>query len=361
MFLPWGDRYSLDSKWTQNLEANNSYSSMAGAAYMLQVAFVYSFSALLKNSPEWNSQGTALYYALSLDQMVLPLGKLIYPYPVLLKYITLSVYYIELLAPLLFFIPIYTSFFRMIGALIIIGFHLGISLTLFVGLFFLIGIVTTFGLFPTPVMNWIDKKTYRIKSSITENILPPLNSLKEYLLERIIIKFRFTNSKYFEGVETFLVSFFLIFVIAWNLQNAGLIKNVTSPLTGMATFLRIDQNWGMFAPSVFKDDGWYILEGTTSQNKKIDLNRDGQTVTYIKPKRVVTLFKNDRWRKYSENYLFVSNNYLRPYYSEMVFRNWNEDHPEMQIKKLEIIYMKEVSQPDYKLAKPSREVLAITQ
>jgi hypothetical protein len=70
----------------------------------------------------------------------------------------------------------------------------------------------------------------------------------------------------------------------------------------------------MFAPAVFKDDGWYILEGTTTTGKVIDLNHGGAPVTYQKPASVVSLFKNDRWRKYSENYLFVNNSWMRPYY-----------------------------------------------
>ena len=154
------------------------------------------------------------------------------------------------------------------------------------------------------------------------------------------------------------VIFFLLFVVAWNLQNVEAVSNVTDKVNWLGLIPRVDQNWGMFSPGVFKDDGWYVLEGTTMSNEKIDLNRNGDPLTYEKPERVVALFSNDRWRKFSENYLFVSNGYLRPYYADMMLREWNESNPDKKIKKLEVIYMKEVTAPDYRHVRPTREVLS---
>lgn len=154
IFLPWGNYYSFDGR----AESKNkiTYLGTAGFAYMLLIFSLYAFSVTLKNSPEWKEEGTAVYYALSLDQMVQPLGKRIYPYPELLKALTYCVYYTELLVPFFFFIPIYNSFFRTAGVLILALFHLGIGLTLFVGLFFLIGIITLIGLLPERAMDKID-------------------------------------------------------------------------------------------------------------------------------------------------------------------------------------------------------------
>jgi hypothetical protein len=125
----------------------------------------------------------------------------------------------------------------------------------------------------------------------------------------------------------------------------------------VGTLLRIDQYWGMFAPAVFKDDGWYVLEGTTTQNRIVDLNQKGREATYAKPPSVVALFKNDRWRKYSENYLFVHNSFMRPYFCNYLLRRWNEDHPQEPVTTLNIVYMKEVTLPDYQVSPPKREVL----
>lgn len=359
MFLPWGARYSVDSMGKEDLQADHSYCGMAGVAYMLQVGFVYFFSAMLKTSPEWRADGTAIYYALSLDQMRLPLGDLIYPYPGLLKWMTFSVFYMELFVMFLFFMPVYTTFFRTLGVIAIISLHLGIAGTLFVGLFFIIGIITTFGMFPPSWMDWIDRKISRIGVACRNGITKARIKAAELVHCQLAFEVKKVNRQAVTVARELLILFFLLFVVAWNLQSINAIDNVTDKVKWAGLLPRISQNWGMFSPGVFKDDGWYVLEGTTMDNEKIDINRNGEPLSYEKPERVVALFSNDRWRKFSENYLFVSNAYLRPYYADMLLRRWNEEHPEQQIKKLEVIYMKEVTAPDYKPVRPMREVLSV--
>ena len=358
MFLPWGARYSIDSMGKEELQTDHKYCGMAGVAYMLQVGFVYFFSALLKTSPEWRTEGTAIYYALSLDQMRLPIGDLIYPYPELLKWMTFSVYYLELFVMFLFFIPVYTTFFRSLAVLLIIALHTGISGTLFVGLFFIIGIITTFGMFPPRWMDWIDRKTSRVSAACRNGITKARAKICELVDCSFSLQVKKMNRQALSAVREVTVLFFLLFVVAWNLQNVEAISNITGKVNWAGLLPRVDQNWGMFSPGVFKDDGWYVLEGTTMNNEKIDLNRDGDPLTYEKPERVVALFSNDRWRKFSENYLFVSNGYLRPYYADFILTTWNKENPDRKIKKLEVIYMKEVSAPDYKPVRPVREVLS---
>ncbi|MDQ3289744.1 MAG: HTTM domain-containing protein, partial [Bacteroidota bacterium] len=158
MFLPWGRFYSLDAKRANDPNRSHLHFSPASAAYVVQIMLVYVCTALLKNSPEWHTTGQALYYALSLDQVLLPGGKLLYPHPDLLQFLTLSTYYIELYLPLALLIPVYTSFFRLLVVGVLTGFHLGISVTLFVGLFYLINWVSFLGLLPPPALNWFEAK-----------------------------------------------------------------------------------------------------------------------------------------------------------------------------------------------------------
>jgi hypothetical protein len=59
-------------------------------------------------------------------------------------------------------------------------------------------------------------------------------------------------------------------------------------------------------------------------------------------------FESDRWRKYTENYAFNNNNYMRPYYCKYLLKKWNAENPNNKISELTIFFMKEVSLPDYK-------------
>ncbi len=363
MFLPWGRFYSVDAAKSEPLAipVQTSYFSAATAAYVLQIFLVYFCTALLKNSPEWNSEGTALYYALSLDQILMPVGRLIYPYPELLKFLTLFTWYTELLLPFLLLIPFYNHVWRLVVVGVLFGFHIGISLTLFVGLFYLINIASISGLLPRQAMDWAEKHllaSFRRPLTgqfrqVFRNFRSPVQLSWQLKMNKPLL-----TKKYAGRTQQAFVAFALFYCIWWNLSGAtDKVPAMPDSTTWLGNLLRIDQRWGMFAPAVFKDDGWYVLEGHTATGQRIDLNRQGKEADYAKPASVVSMFKNDRWRKYSENYLFVHYAFLRPYYCNYLVRRWNEANPDRPVQELQVVYMKEYTLPDYQPVTPQREVL----
>ena len=366
IFLPWGRFYSYDATRMPPLSGNSAdtnYFSAATVAYIVQVGIVYVSTALLKDSPEWHTDGTALYYALSLDQILMPGGRLIYPYPELLRVLTLGAYYTELLLPILLLIPFYNSFFRVVVVVVLFGFHIGISLTLFVGLFYLINIASVVGLLPRPVMDWVDRRLLssfrRPRTGQFRNIFKRLRQPSLFSVQ-VNVNRPLIPRHLLPQLRNGFVAVALLYCVWWNLSGTHLpIYKLPDNSRWFGYLLRLDQHWGMFAPIVFRDDGWYILEGHTATGKSIDLNQQGKEVDAVKPASVMALFKNDRWRKYSENYLFVSNAYMRPYYCNYLMRRWNENHPDQPITQLEVVYMKEPTLPDYQVPTPTREVLCI--
>lgn len=349
IFLPWGHCYSFDS---EKKEENSGFScvSYAGFAYMLQVGYVYFFSAILKSSVEWTSEYSALYYALSLDQMILPLGRLIYPYENVLMVITMIVYYIELLIPLLLLIPLFTRQLRNTFILVICLLHIGISLCLNVGLFPLIGIVSLIGLLDGSF-------SQRIADSF-RSFYPWIKETKIYLQK--IFNYRFSTAQQIKDTESIyqkaILLFCALYVLNWNLFTVNLSNLI--PVVGkeIAYVTRLDQNWGMFSPSVFKDDGWFIFSATTESGKKVDILKEGRELSFVKYASVIGPFREDRWRKYSENILLIKNSHFRPYYCSYLLNGWNTQNP-LKIKSLQIIYMKEISLPGYSVKGPSKEIL----
>ncbi|KAA3440224.1 HTTM domain-containing protein [Rufibacter hautae] len=362
MFLPWHRHYSVDARRSLTSETNPHYLSVASAAYLLQVAWVYVFTALLKSGPDWTTDGTALYYALSLDQILMPGGRILYQFPELMKFLTHATYFLELWLPFILLIPWRTTWFRMLFIGAIIGLHIGISLSLFVGLFYLISISAVIGLLPTPVMDTVDrylrtgyKRVHKRWARAGKGLRSPLE---------IDVQLKWNSPRWASGfplryLREGVVLVALILALWWNLSTLGKpYFQIPAQMQWAALVPRLDQNWSMFAPNVFKDDGWYVLEGFTNNNRKVDLNQQGKEPDTVKPASVMSLFKNDRWRKYSENYLFVPNEYMRPYYCFYLMRRWNESHPKPeQINELNVIYMKEFTLPDYKTAPIKREVL----
>lgn len=357
MFIPWGSRYSCDSLLSRekpSLQPPPAILTVATIAYLLQVCYIYSGSALLKG-PEWNRDYTALYYAYSLDQIAYPLTKSFYYYPELLKKMTALAYYFELLVPVLFFIPLKHGFFRMAGIFSIIGFHTFNSLNLFIGLFPLIGCGTVLGLLPSSAMDKFDLWLRKLKPLIIQSFSGIAAGVQKIIRWKIPVYYHAT---WRENLKAAFLIFLCLFVFDWNFSNISI---VTSKLSNQLRFigygLRLDQNWGMFAPGVFKDDGWYVLEGLTEKGKPVNLLSPGNPVTYQKPSSVVSMFKNDRWRKYSENFIMSYNAYARGYFCSYYKRIWNESYPQQRIKELRIYYMSELTKADYHYSSPEKVVL----
>ncbi|GAA3917429.1 HTTM domain-containing protein [Hymenobacter algoricola] len=368
IFLPWGRVYSVDAR-RRPPAASYACFSAATVAYVLQIALVYWCTALLKTGPEWTRDGTAIYYALSLDQVLLPGGRLLYPYPALLRGLTFATYYTELLLPFVLLLPVGVAGWRLLFVAVMYGFHFGISLTLFVGLFFLINMASVLGLLPPAALDWLERfwqpRAARLRPHLAARwaaVQPRLARLRSPLRIQVEPAFTLSDRGRWLGraLLNTVVTVFLGYVLWWNFDSVPGRQPtlyMSEPLRWFGHLFRVDQHWGMFAPTVFKDDGWYILEGTTTRGQTLDLNRGGARLTYAKPAAVVALFKNDRWRKYSENYLFVANSYMRPYYCNYLLRRWHQNPAHPPLRLLEVVYMKEVSLPDYQTSKPTREVL----
>jgi uncharacterized membrane protein YphA (DoxX/SURF4 family) len=340
MFLPWGYLYSLDSFHNSNKKVNYNYESFASIAYVCQIVFLYFFSALLKNSPEWHTEFTAVYYALSLDQLVTPIGKLIYPFPEALKMMTASVYYVELVLPFLLLMPFFNSWLRIAIILSITGLQTGIYLTMNVGLFSVTSVVIMLGLIPTSTFEWMEKIYARKLGSLKNKI--NLLRLQYSSLNQSKIRLH----PFPHAISEVLVAISLLLVLDFNLHSVGR-KILPDNTFWIGELLKLNQHWGMFAPSVYKNDGWFIFEAKTTQDKKIDLVRNGQPVNYNKPKWVIDVVKSDRWRKYGENILMVEKSQFRPYLCQYLLNDWNEKRPNTPIIQLEIIYMHEKTLPNY--------------
>ena len=330
IFLPWGERYSIQKK--SNYPTN--YFSIANIGYILLVCSVFFFSALLKTSSEWRSEGTALYYTLSLDQIRLPLGTFIYQFPGLLKVLTFIVFYIELLAPILIILPYVSKKVRIIGIICYICLFIGIANTLYVGLFYIIGLVSLIGMFPSNWMDWFESKLYKNKTEIK---LPELENKKTFFIYN---SFLFVKNYFIAGV--------ILFCLMINLGSVrGFPYVLDQTLVNYGQVLRLEQNWGMFSPFILKDDGWFVYSGFDQNHHYIDIKHNTSSVSFKKPNPVVCEFESDRWRKFQENYTFNNNNYMRPFYCKYLINKWNQDHSDNKISDLTIFFMKETSLPNY--------------
>ncbi len=337
MFMPWGKFYSLDVKRCGQTVSKYHFSA-ASVGYLLLIVSVYLFSSLLKTSPEWRSEGTAIYYVLSLDQLKIGLGYWLYEHPGLMKALTHVVFYTELIAPLLVMIPFKNSLFRGIGVMLILILHIGIALNVYVGLFFVIGMSSAAGLLPSGIMDKMEAVLIKTKRRLS-------SGFSKGIIRSPLLKI--TRTSFLTGV--------ILFCLLMNLGNLKWFPyRVAGPILKVNDLLKLEQFWGMFSPNIYKTDGWYVYRGIKKDNTDWDLYHDKAGLDLSKPDRVSEMYESDRWRKFAENYEKVEYNFIKPYYCRYLIRKWNTEHPENKIEGLYILFEREISLPNYR-TKPVKQ------
>jgi hypothetical protein len=399
MLLPLGAYWSVDRARSALPRPSPRFLSLATFGLFMQIAFVYWFTAALKAGPEWRSDFTALYYALSLDQLATPIGHLLLDFPSMLQALTLGTVVIEALGPLLLFCPFLTGPVRTGAALAFMGFHLGIWLTMDIGIFPWISAFCMVCFFPS----WFWDRASTLRSALLrrielarrlqlaaarlgEALVAFSRAVGSFLMEARQLLFAgpvpplaagavgTSDTRHDESLSehpepaelrsslaaNLLAFFFIFYILCWNLTTVTsfALPERTVPL---GPFLGLDQYWGMFAPSPSNEDGWYVIPGELRDGEKVDLmpiTRDDYTlhpVSYEKPQDIPATYKNEHWRKYLENIYNRDHAGQRLYFGQYICRQWNSHHKGADtLETFRIIYMLELTLPDYRQSEPEK-------
>lgn len=149
-FLPLGQRFSMTRLWFAE-SAGTRYRSAATFAFAVQVLLVWFMSGILKTGEEWWSDGTAISMALHLEAFTSEFARLWRHWDWLVQPMTLFVFWLECVAPLLLLLPVLWC--RVAGLVLLVGLEVGIWASLEVGLFPLISAVSLVPLMPHRVVD----------------------------------------------------------------------------------------------------------------------------------------------------------------------------------------------------------------
>ncbi|MBX3227393.1 MAG: HTTM domain-containing protein [Labilithrix sp.] len=147
--LPWGARWSLDAR--RRPPAPDAFVGPAAVGYLLQLVFVYAFSVAYKTGPAWREDFDAVALALRVHGYATPLGEALLGYPRAIVALTISVLALEALGAFLVLSPWRTEAARLVAAAAFITFHVGLGLTMRLGLFVPLAIVAWIGVLPARV------------------------------------------------------------------------------------------------------------------------------------------------------------------------------------------------------------------
>ena len=150
MFLPLNAHFSFDRALdNSDAEPPQRVFTIGSVALLAQVAFLYGFAMMLKSAPQWRTEASAVYYALSLEQMATPVGRFLLHFPGFLRVLTFLTLRIEALVPVLLFWPFASGPVRTAAVVLMIAFQLGLLVGLHLGHFPLVALVAVIGLLPT--------------------------------------------------------------------------------------------------------------------------------------------------------------------------------------------------------------------
>ena len=345
IFLPVGARWSLDHH--QNPDRANAaqstssfeVKSWAGVCLMLQLAFVYHFVIYIRTGgPHW-WDGTALYYAFSIDQMTTDWGMWLKSQTEILTLATHATLYVELLGPLLIFVPIFTRKIRLVVVFVMCGLHLSIPLFMKIGHFPLISCVGWLFLLPADFWNFsaVQKVSHQVGGWIAQRVfwrallkLPP-SQKSPY------------PSPVLEGIAVLLI----VYIFAWNMRaTKAPYFNLPYQMNLPGRLLRLDQHWNLFAPYPVKNDGWFVMVGQLKSGKEINLWDPEKPISYDKPAKVSDMYRGHRHQKYMMNMWTKNFKNYRLYFGKHTCRKWNrlQRHKD-KLETFQLYYMQERTLP----------------
>jgi hypothetical protein len=341
MFLPWGERCSLDRHLGRNAgEPPRSIVSFAGAALLMQGFFVYFVTGYLKAGGNTWWDGTAVYYALSLDHFARPLGERLLHYPGLLRLLTHSVLLLEIGGPLLLFSPRWTDGCRLLVIGALIAFQTGLATTMSLGLFPWASTVLILAYLPGSCWDWIARLERQPASPATA----PARSG----LQHAIASF----------AERYVAAFFFLFLILLNARELAPLPGRIPGEAWLESTAFLDQKWGMFVTP--GDAGlWAAVAGRSADGRWIDLLRDGRALDLSRPEFPLGIYPNRRWATLFEAVSRHANvaERLTPSMTSYFCRRWNEQHPRNAIRESAIYAMSERTLLDGSHPAPTRQLL----
>ncbi len=337
IFLPLGSRWSLDANRSgPEMPPEKPLHSIAGAAYLLQICFVYFFTALLKNGADWHETGLALYYALHLDYWATPLGVWLrdfVPFTILMARATLA---LELIGPFLLLAPLW--WVRTAAALSFMALHLGIAASLELGVFPWVDVVILLPFLPARFWDEIERGLFRARSSAV-----PRDEVAGIRDERRAVASRSPLHRAGEAA----LGVILLYVFANNVQSVWPALAVPDSLTRAGQWLSINQKWRMFTPNTPRNDGWFVLVGHLADGTTVDLISPEVEPRFDKPVNVAARHTSFRWAAFFYQMSDpTTNDPLRRNWARWQCGDWNRRAlPARRLETLEMWFVFEPTPP----------------
>jgi hypothetical protein len=296
-FLPLGARGSLDAR-RRGAAAAGACFSFGSAGLLIQIAALHFFSAFHKRGPEWIPDGSAIFYALHVDKFARPLGELLRSHEGLLRVLTWGSFGLEVVGPLLLFLPWRFPALRLLAIAGFVAFHAGIAVTLDLVLFSWISALSMTAFLPA----WFwERALPRLAGRGPGGARPVGAAVPAGAGPAPALRLS-------RGANLAAAAA-LVFVLAWNtvtLRRDWQAAVEDDPVLQVVAFpglvLRLGQTWAMFAPAPPKQTRWHVVKGVLADGREVDLLHGREaTASFAKPARRADYYPSGRWERVFAN------------------------------------------------------------
>ncbi len=303
MFLPLGARFSVDARRRgSGGAAPGGVLSAASVALLLQFAFFFCFAGLTKSGPQWRTDGTAIQIAVGQEYWARPLGAELSRFPGLLAAMTPNVVRLEILLPLLFFVPVFTGPLRVAGIAIGWMFVAGLGLSIQLNLFPFAAAAAMLPFLPAWFWERLERAGVRTPGGGAAEHAPAPRAL------------RLAG----QGVVVVLV----LYVAALNLRSIGLLR-VPRAILEPADRIGLFQTWAMYAPAPGNNDFRIQAVATLGDGSSVELIEDFDDARW---ERIGRVHRNYRLKYYLSKNLGETppHEARRQMYLQWLCRQWQE-------------------------------------
>jgi hypothetical protein len=275
LFLPLGERWAVDAPGE---DWRPAVVGPATAGLLLQVVAVYATNAVVKFRADVWLRGDAVRYAFQLDHFTVLLGDVLAGHATLLMLADWGWVTLLVASPLLVAL---TGYRRATLAAAFASVHLGMVLTLSLGIFPLVSVTALVPFVPPVVWDALQRRAPTGPGALVGTLPDRRDSFQMS-----------------EGVRSLARAAAAVCLVALLIVNAvGL--GVVAPPAGTPDAVA-DRSWDMFAPSPPLGTWWYAAPATLASGERVDALRR-EPVDLSRPPDAASTYPNERWRKFLDD------------------------------------------------------------
>lgn len=334
VLLPIGARWSVDARRRatdgtsrdpdDGLDRPRRVTSVATLGLFVQVLVVYGMNAILKARGRAWTSGDAAELVFGMDAMTVRLGDVLAGQSLLLELGT------HAWVLLLYATPLLVLATGRLRALVVGAFasaHLGMALTLSLGVFPFVSIAGLLVFLPAFVWEHVERVVdahLRPRADRTLAALDRLHTGVSWTSEDVSRR----AARALEGLRTagrtaYRVApvVLLAGVLVWNAAGFGLLA-LPAPVTD--TVDPTEHRWDMFAPNPLSTDAWYETVGTTTSGERVDAYAG--TAGLGPPGDVDATYPSQKWYLYLRNLREGDADARRDRLGAYLCERWNRRH-----------------------------------